>query len=329
MAFTYAGPSVGATLVVGAFNEALAVAQDRLTKTDDLTNDAIASIVNAPSIQEVDIAAALNIPPPPIIEGLSSSEMTDLYNSTADEIKALLEDGLTDFFTTYFPLGAEMAQAQAWLLRALSGGSGLPAHIEEQIWQRDRARILREAYRASDDAMAMWAARGYALPPGALVGTVNKIMTKANDEIIQSSRDRAVEAARLEIENAKFAVDQALKLRVAAIQSASDYLRTLVLGPELGAKLATTIVTSKTEMAKAVTAAYSAEISALELPTKIAISDAQLDVEVRKANLAAATETIAARTRSIEAAAQHAATQASAALHGLSAQAGFSSTERA
>lgn len=328
-AFTYAGPSVAATFVTGVYNEQFRVAKARLDKSDALTTDALALIKNAPQIGEVDIAAALDMPAVPEIEGFSPSELTALYQSTADEIQALLGNGLSTFLTTYFPLGNELAAARSWVERAItSGGTGLNATVEAQIWERDRSRLMRDSARAADEAVAMWAARGYPMPPGALVGTISRIDQDLRDKTAQASRDVAIKQAEIELENIRFAVDKALELRTAAISAAGDYIRTLALGPQLGVQLAGSVIDAKAKLANVLTSFYQAKVSALELPVRVAIADANADVEVRKSNLAAQVSLINARVATVEAAARAAGTQASAALNALNASSSLGGSEQ-
>lgn len=317
-AFTYVGPSVTAAHTTGVFNEQLRQAQIMLNRQDLQTHDALNLIPNAPQISEVDIASEIDMPVAPVIEGMTSAELTALYQGTADEIEALLGAGLTTFYTSYFPLGNELVAARAWVENAiLNGGTGIPAAVEDQIWQRDRARLLRDSARATDEAVSRWASRGYPVPPGALVEQVSLIEQDARDKIAQASRDVAIKQAEIEIENVKFAITTAITMRTAAVQAAGDYIRTLALGPELGVKLATAQVEARTAMAQALTSFYQAEVSALELPIRIAIADANADVDVRKANLGATVDIIKARVALVDAAAQSAGSAAAAAMNAL------------
>lgn len=313
-----------AQFVVDVFNLQNAVAVSRLEKSDQLTTDALALITNAPQIKEIDITTVLDIPPAPEIEGFNSAELTALYQSTADEIKALIGNGLTGFYTSYFPLGNELAAARAWVENAITnGGTGLNANIEAQIWERDRSRVLREAARATDEIMASFAARGYPLPPGALIDQVSRIDQDARDKTAQASRDVAIKQAEIELENIRFAIGKAIDMRTAAIQAAGDYIRTLALGPQLGVQMATAVIDAKSKMAGALTSFYQAKISALELPLKAEIAEKTSNVEIRKANLAALTGSISARVATVEAAARAAGTQAAAALNSINASTGF------
>lgn len=311
--------------VAEVFNLQNATAIDRLAKSDKLTTDAIGLIGNAPQISEINISSVLNIPAAPAIDGFSSSELTALHTSTADEIQAMIANGLSSFYINYFPLGNELAAARAWIERAITqGGTGLNANIEAQIWERDRSRVLREAARSVDEATATWAARGYPMPPGALLDQVNRIDQDTRDKTAQASRDVAIKQAEIELENTRFAVGKAIEMRTAAIQAAGDYIRTLALGPQLGIQMATAVIDAKAKMAGALTSFYQAKISALELPLRARIAEATANVEVRKANLTALSGATNARVATVEAAARAAGTQAAAALNSINASSGFS-----
>lgn len=327
--FSVAGDSVAASLVAQVYDAQFEIAQGRLDKADDLAGEAFTAASGYGWINDVTLAKDLDIPPPPELDGFSSGELNSLYQGTADEIKAMLADGLTTFLTTYFPLGNELALAQAWVAKALStGGTGLNATIEDQIWQRDRARVLRDAARAADQAMSTWAARGYSLPPGALVGQVAQINQDARDKIAAASRDVAIKQAEMEVENIRFAVEKAISMRTAAIQAAGDYIKTLALGPQLGVQLATSMVDAKAKIAQTMTSFYEAQIAAQELPVKIAIAEGQLNMEGSKASLAAATAMTRNRTDVAVAAMQQVGTQAAAALNSLSASSSFGGSEQ-
>lgn len=300
------------------------VAVARLQKSDDLTTSALGLIRNAPSISEVSITAAADIPEIPPIDGFSSAELTALHQSTSEEIQTMIANGLTSFYINYFPLGNELAAARAWIENAiLNGGTGLNANIEAQIWERDRSRVLLDAARSVSEVAATWAARGYPMPPGAMFDQVGRIDQDARDKIAQASRDVAIKQAEIELDNVRFAIGKAIELRTSAIQAAGDYIRTLALGPQLGVQLATAVVDAKTKMASALTSFYQAKISAIELPLRANIAQANANVEVRKANLASENAGISARVATVEAAARAAGTQAAAALNSINASTGF------
>lgn len=102
-----------------------------------------------------------------------------------------------------------------------TGGSGINPLVEDQIWQRDRQRILNDAMRAEEENMAVWAARRYPMPPGAAMYQSLQIRRDAADKIAESSRTLSIKQMEIEIENVKFAIEASIKLYAAAMSAAS------------------------------------------------------------------------------------------------------------
>lgn len=329
MAFIVQGNSVAANLVAQVYDAQFEIARARLDRADELASDAMSASQSSGFIGAVSLARDVDIPTPPPVDGFTAGELDSMYRGTAAEIKNLLAEGLTRFLTTYFPLGNELVLAQEWITKALTvGGSGINPLIEEQVWQRDRDRALKDAARATAQAMATWAARGYPLPPGALVGQVAMIDQDARGKVAETSRNAAIKQLEMELENVKFAVEKAISLRTAAIVAAGDYIKTLALGPKIGVELATSMVDAKAKIAGTLTSFYQAQVSALEIPVRIAIAQGQLNMDAAKASLASANDTARNRTDVAVAAMQQVGTQAAAALNALNANAGFSGSEQ-
>ena len=112
------------------------------------------------------------------------------------------------FLARRFALGdASVAQL---LLMITSGGTALPASVEDQVWERDRARVLKENRRVKETTVDKWAAFGYPLPPGALVMQLQMIEADAQDKISQQSRDVAIKQIDVLIENIRTAVNEGM-----------------------------------------------------------------------------------------------------------------------
>lgn len=162
------------------------------------------------------------------LEGLRS-----LYENDRMEMLAALKASFVEFMDDYFPTGAYFEKATDWLERALDAqGTGIPMIVEEAMWERDRARLGKEAYRAEDEAMTTWSSRGYTLPPGALVHGVHMIRSGLSNALSQQSRDIAIKVTDVHIENAKFAVQQAVAVRAQAMSSAIEYIKALMVSPQ-------------------------------------------------------------------------------------------------
>ena len=109
------------------------------------------------------------------------------------------------------------------LTTMLLGGTGLPAAIEQAIWDRGRAREDVIAKKATQEAYEEFAGRGFSLPPGALAGRVAEVAQKNREATSAFSRDVAIKQAELEVENLKFSVSTGIQLEGQLMAYAGQY----------------------------------------------------------------------------------------------------------
>jgi hypothetical protein len=192
------------------------------------------------------------------------------YESTKQELTQWLADLFTTFFTTYYPLATDaFDEGMAWVTNTITnGGTGIPAAVEDQIWQRDRDRILRSSLQAQNSAYADFAARGFSLPPGSLTAQLEKIRTEGLLKLAEVSRDAAIKQAEIEIENIRFAVKLAIDTRLKAIEVACDYIKAMALGPEIATKLVDKTQDAQARLIAATADYYRARLARDELSLK-------------------------------------------------------------
>lgn len=322
------GGGVGApTTVAYIINAKWQNAQNWFTNATAAVNAAAAEAEDAPQLTGPVLDTSYLPPEAPTLPFTDPEEGQSIYDAAREEIGTLIEQGFKDFLTENFPTGPYWNKALAWLERALDGGTGVDAEVERQIWERDKARLLAQSTQAEAEAMATWANRGFPLPTGALNGTVQGIRLEANRQLAGQSRDIAIKSFEAELENARFAVQQVLELRLRAISAAGDYIRTLILGPQTAVQLATGLVGLKTDLARSLTALYQAEVAALEPKVRLAITDAQLKLDASRANLDAELKTLTERVNAFLAHAKMVADATAASLNGIGAGASISGSD--
>lgn len=203
------------------------------------------------------------------------------YDRIYQQLIAMAANKIAEFLNTYFPLTNDAyPPAVAWLVRAITqGGTGLAPAIEAQIWQRGRDRILSDGLRAETQAMEAFAARGLSQPAGALAGALQEIRRDTLAKNSEFSRDVAIKAAEIELENVKFAVEQALKLRLSAIQAAVDYIKALMSAPEIAMRYATALPNLQANLINAAGSFYRARLERDDLAMRAAISNQDLAVK--------------------------------------------------
>lgn len=169
-------------------------------------------------------------------------------------------------------------------------GRGLPASLERALFERAREREIQTAQTTIDQAFDTWAARGFTLPPGALVEQVNAAQQQMALAQNTLSRDIMTKAWDLANENMKFGVIQGMayegllmNLFNNMVQRTFDMARLRV---EMEAKMydmAVTAFNARVESFKISADAYRVQLEG-EL-AKVKVFEAQLQGEQTKSNV--------------------------------------------
>lgn len=154
----------------------------------------------------------------------------------------------------------------------VNGGTGLPPDVEEALWNRGRDR----EYRAMGDAIAeleRMEALGYAFPPGVYISARTKIATEMGYTATTLSREVAIENAKLEQENIKWAMQTAVQLEGQLIQYNNQVEQRLFEATKYATEAGIQIYNAQVQ-------AYAAYLDAYK--TKVAIYEAQIRGELAK-----------------------------------------------
>ena len=324
MAFT----GGAAQVVSDVFNLMLSKAEGRTTDAANAVNAAMAQASPVPHIDGIDVIGGYTPPNAPDIGSFDPTEIQRLYDDTRSALEATIGSSLTGFLSSYFPNTAGYDAAVAWLNNAIAnGGTGIRSAVEQQLWERGRARILSDSQRTEDEAMATWANRRFPVPPGALVGQINVIRLDAGRKLAEQGRDIAIKSFDAELENTKFAVTQVLDLRFKAVAAAGDYIKTIMLGPQVASQLAMSQIDAKVRIASALTSLYGAEVSAQEPNVRMMLGRADIQARIGTANLQAQSSALEARVRAAMAYAEMLGNQAAAGLNALHGGASISGSD--
>ncbi len=219
---------------------AFAGVDDLLTRLDAVTGDLEAFpdapvspglyIPDAPAMADVEtplrptIDTAVDLPPAPSIALPEMEEMLAInlpafafpdlptFNGTPPVVDFDAPDAV--FINWTEPqYASELYDALHERVKAMmAGGTGLPAAIEDALFARARERDGAETRRAVQEAFDTWAGRGFSMPPGMLVKQVAVVQEQGRLRAAETNRDILIEAAKWEIENLRFAVQQGMAL---------------------------------------------------------------------------------------------------------------------
>ncbi len=260
------------------------LASQWLAVVDTVIERAITRAMSGPSAATTNASYTITALEPAVPD-VENSTLT--FEAQRDKVIAMLSDELEGFFAKYYPLASDaFDEATNWLVNSITlGGTGIDPAIEAQIWQRDRDRVTVEGLKAEAQTLSEFSGRGFSIPPGAAAARLNSIKTAQLEALQASSRDAAIKQADMTVENLRFAVENAIKSRMAAMQAAADYIRSLMSGTDTAARVASINSDAKARMMGATSDLYRARLARDELAMKIPLSNQDASLKVQGMNI--------------------------------------------
>jgi hypothetical protein len=105
------------------------------------------------------------------------------------------------------------------ILDILLNGAGIPANVEQALFDRARAREDVTAAKALQEVTEEWASRGFSLPSGVLLARQDEVRQKNQDAANQVSREILIQQYTAQIENMKFAVQSGVQFEGTLIEA--------------------------------------------------------------------------------------------------------------
>lgn len=149
----------------------------------------------------------------------------------ADNLLSWVGDEAERWFTRFFP---ELAAAntnkdkpEQWLWGVISGSDpfGMAPAAFTAVWNQARDREYRARNSAVDQIRQEFSARGFKLPPGAMVGAIARTEEAAADAIAGVNLAQMIRESEIKVDLLKFAEEQALRLKSGVMASLADFYR--------------------------------------------------------------------------------------------------------
>jgi len=149
---------------------------------------------------------------------------------------------------------------------------------------------MGEALRATDEITALWAGKGFPIPPGELAYQTQQIQQKAQGELAASSREAAIESFKAELQMIQIAIGAAKEARSDAVAAAGDYVKTMAMSQTTSTHLLTNKAQAQNGLISAVATMLNARTNAADTIFKSNLANATLaqDASSTSAKLAAA-----------------------------------------
>ena len=276
----------------------------------------IAPEYTAPTVKQLSMSASA----PGNLMFDDADSVMSYFDAKNSELSALIDEAFKEILGIAFPDMSLMATALDWCNRAIAqGGTGVNASVESALWERGRARILREAARDLNTVQERYARAGWPLPPGAMLHEAALIRQGSRDKLAEASRDIAIKSFETEVENVRFAVKTVADQFAQAINAVGEYVKTVMLGPQVASQLASNVANLKNDAARTLVSLYQAQNSAMEPLARLAIADADMKTRAGEANLRAQLETAQLRAQAVLAQVKMVGDAAAASLNGIGA----------
>lgn len=122
-----------------------------------------------------------------------------------------------------------LSSLQTYISQWVSGAAtGLPAAVEQALWDRGRAREVVASAKKAKEAIKQFAYRGFSKPPGALAVQLLEAVQEAQNNDVALSRDVMIKQSDLEQSNRRFAFETAWKIEDGLMRYQQDRVRRLL-----------------------------------------------------------------------------------------------------
>lgn len=219
-------------------------------------------------------------------------KLSDLFTEgdTTQSNLAFLDAESDAWVEKYFPEinGCFKSQPEETLCAIISGTRpfGVDKTVFEQVWNQARDRAYRTANSEVHTLNAAFSARGFTLPPGALVDLVAGAERKATDVVLDVNRDQAMKDADIKVDLLKVALQLATQLKLGVMAAMADFYRVWVTLPDKDIERARIRAQAMGAFYAALSSYYNVEIAFQELTLRAASADAGVDIDVDRNRLA-------------------------------------------
>lgn len=158
-----------------------------------------------------------------------------LPEDTSRDTIRFLDNESNKWMDKFFPelLGCLRSKPEEWICRILGGDdpyAGSEA-VFDAVWNQARDQSWADADAQQAQIRAEFAGRGFAVPPGAMIGASLAVERSAAAAIGEVTRSQAVKLAEIKLDLIKFAEEQAIRLKLGILQSLADFYRQWVQVP--------------------------------------------------------------------------------------------------
>lgn len=209
------------------------------------------------------------------------SDVFEYGDRTNPEVMRL-NDEADAFLAKYFPAinACLKTLPEEWLCNVISGVKpfGIDSTIFDLVWQKARDRSTRARLSEQRNLESGMSARGFSIPPGALVDLSIKLQQRVSDDLSDVNREQAIKDADIKKEILLFAEEQALKYKLGLMQVMGDLYRVWAVIPNNDIERAKVRAQAWASYYSAMGSYYNVEVAFEELKLKAAQADSNVQL---------------------------------------------------
>lgn len=219
-----------------------------------------------------------NIGPPPTFSDLFSS------TSSTDPTMLYLNNQAKEWMTEFFPAmtGDFKNVPEENLIGILSGVKpfGIDKTIFEMVWQQARDRAVRTVDSEQRTIEASFSARGFSLPPGAMIDAQMQVERRATDAALDVSREQAIKDADIKQRMLELALQLSTQLKLGMLSALADFYRMWITLPDKDIERERIKAQAMASLYGALSSYHNVEIAFQELSLKAAQLKSGVDIDV-------------------------------------------------
>lgn len=211
----------------------------------------------------------------PEFDGTKPTALSDMLieDDSAARLK-YLDNESDKWLDKYFPelQACLKSEPEKWLCGVITGQEpfGMSEDVFRAIWHQARDREYRARNSATAQIRREFSARGFSLPPGAMIGAITQAERQAADAIAAVNIAQAVRDSEIKLDLLKFAMEQAMTLKRGILASLADFYRTWVELPNKSLEASKMRVAAYASLNNALSDYYRVELGWEELRLKAA-----------------------------------------------------------
>lgn len=161
----------------------------------------------------------------------SPPQFSDLFNGSdnTDATTKQLNQQVDAWLEKYFPsINAGLKNVpEDYLVNVISGTVpfGTDKTVFDLVWQQARDRAYRTARSERASLEATFSARGFTLPPGALIDALGQSEARATGAVLDVVREQAIKDADIKLQILTQAINIASTLKMGILNASAEYFK--------------------------------------------------------------------------------------------------------